>query len=258
MADPRIRLEIEGPLAIVTLARPDKLNALDKGMIAALAEAALVIDHDPSVRAAIITGEGKAFSAGGDIEAWSSEPPADFHRFWVREGHRAFDALARLRCPLIAALNGHALGGGLELAAVADLRIAEKQGRFGLPEATLGMAPGWSGTQRLVRRFGIQTVRRLALGGEILTADQALALGIVDAVVETGASLTAARERALKIAEAGPLAIETAKLMLAAAEGEDAASAIEALAGGLVARTADLKRGVEAFRAKAKPDFLGE
>ncbi len=257
-SDPRIRLTIDGAIATITIDRPDKLNALDSGMIRALGEAALTVDRDRSVHAAILTGAGKAFSAGGDITAWADEPPTDFHRFWVREGHRVFDLLARLRCPLIAAINGHALGGGLELAAVADIRIGEKQAKFGMPEATLGMVPGWSGTQRLVRRFGVQTVRRMALGGEIINAEQALALGIIDALAETGDALAAAQERALAITKNGPIAVEAVKLMLAAAEGEDPSAAIEALAGGLVARTIDLTEGVEAFAGKRKPVFKGD
>lgn len=258
LSDPRVRLALEGPLAIFTLARPEKLNALDSAMIHALGEAVLAVDRNTSIRAAILTGEGKAFSAGGDIAAWADKSPSDFHRFWVRDGHRVFDWLARLRVPLIAALNGHTLGGGLELAATADLRIAETQATFGLPEATLGMVPGWSGTQRLARRFGAQVVRRMAIGAEIMDAEQALRLGIIDQLVETGGALAAARVRAVAIAKAGPLAVETAKLMVNAAEGEDSEAAIEALAAGLVARTTDLREGVTAFKARRKPIFTGD
>ncbi len=117
------------------------------------------------------------------------------------------------------------------------------------------MVPGWSGTQRLARRFGTQIVRRLALGGESLEAGQALSLGLVDQVVEAGESLAAARIMAGRIAGHGPLAVETAKLMLNAAEGEDQAAAIEALGGGLVARTGDLAEGVEAFKARRPARF---
>ena len=161
----RIGLEIAGGIARLRLNRPEKLNALDAGMIADLAARCREIEQSPA-RVAILSGEGKAFSAGGDIEAWSGETPEAFGRHWVREGHLAFDALARLRQPVIAVLDGHALGGGLELAACADLRIAEAQIRIGQPEAGLGIIPGWSGTQRAVRRFGAQIVRRMAVMGE--------------------------------------------------------------------------------------------
>ncbi len=258
LSDSRVRLEIDGSLAIITLCRPEKLNALDRPMVAALAEAADRIEREESARVAILTGEGnKAFSAGGDIAAWADEPPSAFHRRWIRDGHRAFDALARLRVPLIAVLNGHALGGGLELAATADIRIAESHVRIGLPETTLGMVPGWSGTQRLVRRFGSQAVRRMSLGAEMFSANQAHTLGLVDAVVATGEGMTSARVRAMRIAACGPIAIETVKLLINAAEQEEASAAVEAMAGGLVARTQDLREGVTAFREKRPAVFEG-
>ena len=258
LSDSRVRLEIDGSLAIITLCRPEKLNALDRPMVAALAEAADRIEREESARVAILTGEGnKAFSAGGDIAAWADEPPSAFHRRWIRDGHRAFDALARLRVPLIAVLNGHALGGGLELAATADIRIAESHVRIGLPETTLGMVPGWSGTQRLVRRFGSQAVRRMSLGAEIFSACQAHTLGLVDAVAATGEGMANARARAMRIAVCGPIAIETVKLLINAAEQEEASAAVEAMAGGLIARTQDLREGVTAFREKRPAVFEG-
>ncbi len=215
-----VRLAVEGAVATITLARSEKLNALDAAMIAALADAAAQIDADRAVRAAIITGEGKGFCAGGDIAAWGGLPPIEMWRTWTRAGHRAFDALARLRVPLIAALNGHALGGGLELAGTADIRVAEAQAKFGLPETGIAMVPGWSGTQRLVRRFGAGVVRRLALTGEIVTAERALALGLVDEVTATGEALARAREIAGRIAARGPAATAIAKQLINAAEGE--------------------------------------
>lgn len=258
LSDSRIRLEIDGSLAVITLGRPEKLNALDLPMVAALGEAADRIEREETVRVAILTGEGnKAFSAGGDIAAWADEPPSAFHRRWIRDGHRAFDKLARLRVPLIAVLNGQALGGGLELAATADIRVAESHARVGLPETTLGMVPGWSGTQRLVRRFGSQAVRRMSLGAEMFSADEAYALGLVDAVVATGAGMVEARTRAARIAASGPIAVETAKLLINAAEQEETAAAMEAMASGLIARTSDLREGVNAFREKRTAAFEG-
>ncbi len=160
--------------------------------------------------------------------------------------------------PLIAALNGHALGGGLELAGAADIRIAESQIRIGLPETSLGMVPGWSGTQRLVKRFGTQIVRRMVLGGEMFSAEAALGHGLVDQVVETGTVVAAAKEYAARIATRGPAALEISKLMLAVANGEDNGAAVEALGSILVAKTGDLKEGVAAFSEKRAAQFKGE
>jgi enoyl-CoA hydratase/carnithine racemase len=258
MASGTVRIDIEDHVAILTVSRPEKLNALDLDMLKVLIEAADAIEANADIRAAIITGEGKGFSAGGDIKAWGGMRPEEFGHQWVRHGHRVFERLATLRMPLIAALNGHALGGGLELAGIADIRIAEGHVRIGLPETGLGMVPGWSGTQRLVRRFGAQTVRRMALGGEIFTAEEALVLGLVDAVAPTGKGLEAARDYAQRIAARGPAAIEIVKLMIAVANGEDNGTAVEALGSILAAKTADLKEGVSAFSEKRPAQFKGE
>ena len=256
IGDKRIHLDVEDHLALITIARPEKLNALDYEMVLALELAAHLIDGMQSIRAAIITGEGeKSFCAGGDIEAWSKWSPENFGLAWVRHGHRAFDALARLRVPLIAALNGHTLGGGFELAATADFRIAESHVKLGSPETGLGIIPGWSGTQRTVRRFGAQIVRRMALLGETYTAQQALALSIVDHVVPKGQSLTAAKQMAAQLAARGPLATSVTKMLINGAEGEEVERPLEALAGLAVAGGLELQQGIAAFREKRKPEF---
>jgi enoyl-CoA hydratase/carnithine racemase len=252
-----VELTFEGPLARLTLKRAEKLNALDRAMIDALGDAARAIEASRDVRVAILFGEGKAFCAGGDIAAWSDLPALEMWRDWTRAGHRAFEALARLRVPLIAALTGHAFGGGLELAAVADIRIAERGIKLGLPESGLGMAPGWSGTQRLVRRFGPSAVRRMALAGAMFTAEEALALGLVDEVTEQGAGVARAEAIAGEIARRGPVAVQMVKAMINVAEGEDRDAPIEGLAGALTALTEDLSEGVAAFRAKRAPIFAG-
>jgi enoyl-CoA hydratase/carnithine racemase len=258
MSRGEVRIEIEGPVAVLTVSRPEKRNALDLDMLKALMSAADKVEAEAGIRVAILTGEGPGFSAGGDITAWGGMRPDEFGHAWVRYGHRVFERLATLRMPLIAALNGHALGGGLELAGIADIRIAEEHIRIGLPETGLGMVPGWSGTQRLVKRFSAQPVRRMALGGEIFTAEQALSLGLVDRVTATGQALAAAKDMATGIAARGPAALEIVKLMIASANGEDNGTAVEALGSILAAKTGDLKEGVSAFKEKRAAQFKGE
>ncbi|RWM95369.1 MAG: enoyl-CoA hydratase/isomerase family protein [Mesorhizobium sp.] len=255
MAERLVTFEQDGVIGTVTLRRPEKFNALDIPMLRALEAALDKAELAEGVRVVLISGEGKGFCAGGDVEAWAQLSAADFQVQWVRYGHRVFDRLARLRQPTIAVLSGHALGGGLELAAACDFRVAETQIKLGFPETSIGVVPGWSGTQRAVRRFGVQIVRRMALGGEIFLANEALALGVVDRVVETGKALDEAKAWGEKIAERGPLATEAAKLMIGIAEGEEDAAATEALASGFIALTGDLKAGVGAFKARHKPDF---
>ncbi|MCP4380263.1 MAG: enoyl-CoA hydratase/isomerase family protein [Hyphomicrobiales bacterium] len=254
--DARLKISIEGEIALLVIDRPDQLNALDDRMVLALSDSCAKIEHRPDLRTVILTGAGdRSFCAGGDIEAWSGQSPEDFGRFWVREGHEAFDRLARLRQPVIAVLNGHTLGGGLELAACADYRIAELHVKIGQPETGLGIIPGWSGTQRVVRRFGAGVVRRMALFGDVYGAEDAMRLGLVDQVVERGDGLAAARAAAERLARRGAYATELTKMLINAAEGEETGRVVEALAGSIAAGSGQLKEGVAAFRTKRRPKF---
>lgn len=256
MPDDAVQLAIDGAVAVITLNRPEKLNALTGAMLEALAEAADRIDRHKHVRVAVLTGSGpRAFCAGADITEWGELTPLEMWRRWLRDGHRVFDRLARLRQPLIAAINGHALGGGLEIAATADIRIAEPHAKLGLPEVTIGIVPGWSGTQRLVRRAGPQLVKRLALTGELITADAALAAGLVNEVVPSGTALERARAIAALIAARAPAAVQLAKTLINAAEGEESASGMEGIAGALALSTADAKEGVASFIEKRPPTY---
>ena len=258
MSEELIGLERDGAVAVLTLARPAKLNALTRGMVARLGQVADQLDRDETVSVVIITGAGeRAFCAGADLAEWGGLDPLAFGRRWVRDGHRCLDRLARLRQPLIAALNGAALGGGLELAACADLRIAEAHARLGLPEARVGIIPGWSGTQRLVRRVGGPLVKRLVLTGEPLDAGEALRVGLVDEVQPSGRGLARARALAATIAANAPVAVELAKALVNLAEGEETAAAVEAIAGALAHGTEDAREGVAAFRRKRPPQFRG-
>ncbi len=251
----RIRLTVSNRVARLLLSRPDKRNAMDAAMVSELRTRCAEIEHARDVSVVILAGEGKAFCAGGDIEAWSGEGPEAFGRHWVRDGHAAFDALARLRQPTIAVLDGHALGGGLEVAACADYRVAEAHVTIGQPETGLGIIPGWSGTQRAVRRFGAQVVRRMALFGEVLTAEEASRLGLVDQVVPSGKGLAAAELLAEAVLGRGPRATELVKMMINAAEGEERERVVESLAGARAAGSEDLTEGLAAFREKRAPRF---
>lgn len=248
-------LDVKDRIGVLRIKRENKRNALDADMMHELADLCREIEHRNDITVLIVTGTGTSFCAGGDIAAWSDQPPAAFARHWVRDGHNCFDRLARLRQPVIAAINGHALGGGLELAACADYRIAEAQVKFGQPEAGLGIIAGWSGTQRAVRRFGQQIVRRMALFGEILSAEDALAEGLVDKVVPQGQVLNAANDLAASVLKRGTLATELTKMLLNAAEGEERERVLESLAGHIAASSADLREGVAAFKEKRPANF---
>lgn len=252
----QLQLVVKDLVATLTISRPDKLNALTDLMLDELRTLCREIEHRSDIRVVIITGAGdRSFSAGGDITAWSDKDATSFSRHWVRDGHDAFDALARLRQPTIAVLNGHTLGGGLELAMLADLRIAEKHVKLGQPETSLGIIPGWSGTQRAVRRIGSQLIRRMALFGEVFTAEQGLLLGLVDEVVESGDGHNRAMHVAAKVLRLSPTATELTKMLINASEGEERERVLEALAGRVAAASDDLQEGLKAFAEKRSPDF---
>lgn len=250
-----VTVRFDGHVAHLRIRRPAKLNALTFDMVRALLACCVAIEHHAEARVVILSGEGKAFCAGGDIADWSDNSPTEFGRHWVRDGHTAFDALARLRQPVIAVLDGHVLGGGLELAACADYRIAEVQIKIGQPEAGLGIIPGWSGTQRAVRRFGAGNVRQMALFGSVFTAEDAHSRGLVDQVVETGQALGAADTLAAQVLKRGPRAIELTKMLINAAEGEERERVLESLAGSIAAASSELREGLDAFRNKRPPNF---
>ena len=225
-------------------------------MLAELRDAADRIERDDEIRVAVLSATGeKAFCVGADIEAWGDADALRIWRHWVRNGHACFDRMARLRPPLIAAIEGLTLGGGLELAATADLRIAGADAAFGLPEADVGTAPGWSGTQRLVHTIGPAPVKLMALAGERLDARTAERIGLVHRVVPAGTALDAALAMAARIAARAPVAVQLSKQLINAAAGEDAAATLEALAAGVAAGTQDIREGVASFREKRPPAF---
>ncbi len=255
-SDPRISGVVTGKIARITIDRAEKMNSLDASMIRALGELCQQLERDDSIRVVILTGSGdKSFCAGGDIDAWSGHSTEAFGRFWIREGHLVFERIARLRQPLIAVLNGHTLGGGLELAACADYRIAESHVKIGQPETGIGIIPGWSGTQRVVSRFGAGLTRRMALFGEVYTAERALALGLVDQVCSTGEGIATAETLAQAVVARSPRATELTKMLINSKEGEESSRVIEALAGAIAADSTELVEGLTAYREKRKPDF---
>ena len=256
MSEGRVTLARDGAVARITLDRPAKLNALTPAMLADLRDAADRVDRDDDIRVAVLSAAGeRAFCVGADIEAWADADALHMWRHWARDGHAVFDRLARLRPPLVAAIEGLALGGGLELAATADLRVAGADAAFGLPEADVGVVPGWSGTQRLVRAIGPAPVKLMALAGERLDAETAERIGLVHRVVPAGTALDAARAMAARIAARAPVAVQLTKQLVNAAVGEDTATTLEALASGVAAGTEDMREGVAGFREKRPPVF---
>ena len=245
-----------GATSVLTLSNEAKLNAFTTQMLLQLEDALAELDRSADVRAVILTGAGpKAFCCGADIAEWGPLSPAEFARFWVRDGHRVFDRLARISKPTIGALNGHAFGGGLELAACCDIRVMAPRATLALPEAKVGIVPGWSGTQRLTRLLPEPVVKEMALFGRRVTSDRAVALGFACAVAED--ALAEAHDIAASLGDVSPRANELAKAMIHGAVGEDRAASIEMLGSAAAAASADREEGVAAFLEKRAAAFKG-
>lgn len=246
----------DGHVATLTLNRPDKLNALTMGMLTQLDTVLADIESDPNIRVVLLTGAGeRAFCVGADIHAWAALEPLDMWRVWIREGHRVFNRLARLRVPVIAALNGYTFGGGLELALAADLRIAGDTVQLALPEAKIGTLPGWGGTQRLPALIGPARAKQMIFTGSRIAASQAEQWGLVNKIVPAADLMTEAQQLAEEVAKNAPLSVQMAKQAI---DGNaDLGMALESLAGGLAAFSHDGQEGVAAFKERRTPDFKG-
>ncbi|QXT40308.1 enoyl-CoA hydratase/isomerase family protein [Gymnodinialimonas ceratoperidinii] len=250
-----VHLSLDGAVAGITLDNPSKLNAFTRPMLRQLDEACATLETSPGVRCVLIlAAEARAFCAGADITAWGELSPTDFARLWVRDGHRVFDRLARLPMPTIAVLEAHAFGGGLELAACADMRIMAPRATLTLPEAQVGIVPGWGGCTRLLRLLPEPMVKEMALFGRRIDATRAAAAGFAT-VSDTPRST--AEEIAATTITASPRAQEIAKYQIHAAVGEDRNAMIEALGGGMAGATGDRDEGVAAFTEKRTAEFRG-
>jgi enoyl-CoA hydratase len=238
----------------IILNRPEKGNALTIPMLERLNSIISEIETDRELRAVVIRGRGRFFCTGGDIDAWGSLSPHDMGRNWILYGINVFDRLAALPQPVIAAVSGHALGGGLELTLAADFRVAVKSAKLGSPEVTLGMISGWMGIRRLAEVIGVARARHLTLLGTPITAELAWNWGLITALAEDDEDL----ERQLngwleRLCSNAPGAMALTKGVLATMHSDlrqhHASAAAQALS------TEDCKEGVRAFREKRKPVY---
>jgi enoyl-CoA hydratase len=253
-------IETADQIAKITLNRPDVLNALDRQMIAELALAFEAFRTDVAIRGIVITGAGdKAFAAGTDIDELSQMGTVEA-KAMAREGQALMDLIEGLGKPVIAALNGYAIGGGCELALACTLRVAADHARLSLPEVRMGLIPGFGGTQRLPRLIGKGRALQMILSGDMMDVQEACRIGLVDEVVPKGKLIDRAEAILLTVASNAPLAVRFA--LEAVNNGMDMTQAqglrLEAALFGLAASSEDLKEGIAAFFERRKPRFTGE
>jgi enoyl-CoA hydratase len=259
MAFDNLLLERDGAIAIVTINRPNVLNALNSQTLDELRRAMLDLKQDDSARTIIVTGAGeKSFVAGADINELAVQTPTG-GRDHALAGQHVFDVIENLGKPVIAAINGFALGGGCELAMACTLRVAADTAKLGQPEIALGLLPGYGGTQRLTRLVGKGRAMEMMLTGAPITADEALRIGLVNRVVPATELMAAARTLAAQLARSAPIAMRY--IINAVNKGVEMpfaeACQYEATLFGLVASTDDMREGTAAFLEKRKPEFKG-
>jgi enoyl-CoA hydratase len=247
-------------LALITIRRPEKLNALNQAVISELGEAFRMAREDASVKALILTGAGeKAFVAGADIGELANVDAQEAERL-SRRGQDIFRALETMRKPSVAAINGFALGGGLELTMCCTIRIASPNAKLGQPEVKLGIVPGYGATQRLPRLIGRGRALELLLSGESIDAAEAHRIGLVNAVVPQSDLIAAAKEWAGKVIANGPLAVALTmeSVDCGANSGLLEGLRFESMAFGLTAASEDRREGTRAFLEKRKAVFTGK
>jgi len=251
-----VELTVEDGFATLTISRPEALNSLSAGVLAELDAAVTRIEREAGIRAAIITGAGRAFVAGADIEEISrldARTGVDF----ARRGQAVFSRIENLDKPVVAAVNGFALGGGTELALACHVRIASTKAKFGQPEVKLGILPGFGGTQRLARLVGRGVATELILHGGHISAERALAIGLVNELAEPDQLLPRARQWLVECFKNGPRALGAS--LRAIREGLDLSLADglerEAQIFGELCGTPEMKEGTSAFLAKREPKF---
>ena len=249
----------EGPIGVLSVKRPEALNALNKQVLADLDSALTKLEATTDIRALIITGSGeKAFVAGADIKEMEDINPSQSTEF-ARRGQSVFSRLENLKIPSIAAVNGFALGGGLELALACDFILASNKAKLGLPEVSLGLIPGYGGTQRLARHCGQQVAKLFVLTGDMFSAEQCLSFGLVTQVVEPQDLMAEAMKRAQSIAKRSPVAVRLAKEAIS--KGFDLSLkeglALEAELFQKTFSSNDKTEGVKAFIEKRAPQFKG-
>ncbi len=259
MAYENVLLEKEDRVAILTINRPKALNALNNDTLLDIKSAVAEVNEDSSIDVLIITGADKAFVAGADISFMQPLSAIEGRAFGAL-GQAAFRAIEAMEKPVIAAVNGFALGGGCELAMCCDFRIASTKAKFGQPEVGLGITPGFGGTQRLPRLVGSGMAKQMLYTADIIDAAEALRIGLVNSVVEPEELMDFVKKIAKRIVSKAQVAVRLSKV--AATEGMqtdiDRSMTIEADAFGLCFATADQKEGMSAFVEKRKPGFIGK
>ncbi|HEY1654433.1 MAG TPA: enoyl-CoA hydratase-related protein [Candidatus Tumulicola sp.] len=251
---------VEAPVGFITFNRPGVLNALRTNLLAEVSRALAQLEADPDVRAIVVTGAGeKAFAAGADIAELNALSSAGSGADQARTGQALTRQIERLRKPVIMAINGFALGGGCELAMAGDILIASENAKFGQPEVNLGLIPGYGGSQRTTRLLGKGMAAYLCLTGEIIDAQEALRVGLVQKVVPAAELMAHATRIATTIASKAPLAIAACKRVInnGAHLSLDDALELEALEFGTLVDTEDIREGTGAFLEKRKPQWKG-
>ncbi len=251
--------ERDGAIVTLILNRPEKLNALNAELLGELDVAFAALAGDASIACAIVTGAGeKAFAAGADIAAML-DMTTDQARHFSELGHRICSRIERAPFPVIGAVNGFAFGGGCEIALACDFLYASDKAKLGQPEVNLGIIPGFGGTQRLARRIGIARARELCYTGDAIGAEDALRLGLVNAVVPAAELMGKVKDVAAKIATKGAIAIAQCKRAIFSGEGVplDTATALEQQAFAMLFGTKDRREGMSAFLEKRKATFTG-